>query len=436
MVYHKIRGRSVAECMMKLRSNFGSDAIILEHREVNEGGILGSALFSRKLYEVEYMLPEKGKLLKGSLGTLSSERRPVAEKKLYDSTPLSKSSLPSSRSLDDMGADIPAYPSSRFEGQGMASKIEPIFSSPRRLNPEGPPSLDKFPFSADAFPKGGVFSGPKGDSLSHIKEELSRAQLSPAFISDFLRHLEDTLSRKERSERHIVEQKSLELLARMIQTQPSRAPVSGECCAIMLIGPTGVGKTTTLAKLAARFHIIEKRAVSIYSLDHYRLAATEQLKTYASVMSLDFFAPLSEEDFAESLQRDGGEMILIDSSGASHADLERLEELNSYLQVCRKAIRLETHLVLAANTNPSLLEKILQSYQALGFDKILLTKLDETDFIGPFVEFADSYKRPFSFVTDGQEVPSHIRDADPKEIAEMLLSSSTSEKSVASRKNK
>ena len=258
-------------------------------------------------------------------------------------------------------------------------------------------------------------------SILRIEEQLSAAQLSPAFTSDFLRQLEDSLSRKEKSEYPIVEQKSLKLLSEIIHVQPGRAPVSGECRAFMLIGPTGAGKTTSLAKLAARFHIMEKRAVSIYSLDHYRLAATEQLKTYANVMNIDFSAPLSKEEFAESLRRDGAELILIDSSGVSHSDQERLIELKAYLEVCKEEMSLETHLVLAANINPVLLEKILRAYQNVGFDKILLTKLDESDFIGAFVEFADNFKRPFSFVTDGQEVPSDIRDADAKEIAALLL---------------
>ena len=502
MRYHKIRGRSVAECMMKLRSNFGPDAIILEHREINEGGLLGSGLFSHKSYEIEYMLPEKGKAAKGSslfpasAKTADNENRGLGGLNSLDRASLSplqsallaldqgeqssakgskdpqssiKSSSKNSRGykahedqsmirkfLSEAGkakkakAAEPPSPLPDFieapESIGPMGSVNtldalnpleedfrsarregaPIFSS---FSKESPPQQARDSFARPSLSTGGLrqtgaisASAYKDNSILHIGEQLSSAQLSPAFTSDFLRHLEDSLSRKEKSEYRIVEQKSLKLLSELIQTQPSRAPVSGECRALMLIGPTGAGKTTTLAKLAARFHIIEKRAVSLYSLDHYRLAATEQLKTYANVMNIDFSAPLSKEEFAESLRRDGAELVLIDSSGVSHSDQERLSELGAYLEVCRQEMSfVETHLVLAANMNPSLLGKILRSYESLGFDKILLTKVDETDFIGAFVEFADSFKRPFSFVTDGQEVPSDIRDADAKEIATMLL---------------
>ena len=421
MIYHKIRGRSVAECMMKLRSNFGSDAIILEHREVNEGGLLGSPLFSRKLYEIEYMLSEKGKGPKSSPGALNLDRdsasvlSPSLKKKLPGQGSDTKASFLSLSSINHKGGTM--YGSG--EGKDSADKgLEPIFSSFKRSGAEASAASP-----TDRFLQSKTLPSQKGDSLFQIREQLSRAQLSPAFASDFLHHLEDSLSRKEKSEPHIVEEKSLELLSQMIQTQPSQAPVRGECRALMLIGPTGVGKTTSLAKLAARFHIVEKRALSIYSLDHYRLAATEQLKTYANIMNIDFLAPLSKEEFAESLRRDGAELILIDSSGVSHSDAGRLEELKGYLELCRQEMSLETHLVLAANTNPGLLGEILESYERLGFDKILLTKLDESDFIGTFVEFADKYKRPFSFVTNGQEVPSDIRDANSREMAKILLTS-------------
>ena len=420
MRYHKIRGRSVAECMMKLRSSFGPEAIILEHREVNEGGLLGSGLFSRKSYEIEYMLPEKSRAVKGSSDPISSAKAYEGYRAQGTLGKLLKEATSANTAGSSADRNSPLEDSLRTPNQGLG----PLFS---KGGLQGGTGSNKPGFPVDDFQK----AGPKpsqipaqihrDDSILRIEEQLSVAQLSPAFTSDFLRHLEDSLSRKEKSEYRTVEQKSLKLLSEMIQTQPSRAPVSGECRALMLIGPTGVGKTTTLAKLAARFHIMEKRAVSLYSLDHYRLAATEQLKTYANVMNIDFFAPLSKEEFAESLRRDGAELILIDSSGVSHSDQERLVELRAYLEVCKQEMNLETHLVLAANMNPSLLGKILKAYQYLDFDKILLTKVDETDFIGAFVEFADSFKRPFSFVTDGQEVPSDIRDADAEEIASMLL---------------
>ena len=271
----------------------------------------------------------------------------------------------------------------------------------------------------------GTSAGPAGTDSEEsrhflrIRERLAGAQVSSEFIDTFLLNLDHSLSRREKQEYRRIEERSLEQLAEMIRTVPDVAPPRGECRAIMLMGSTGMGKTTSLAKLAARYHIFENRDVSLYSLDHYRLAATEQLKTYANVMGLEFNAPLNPEEFRETLRRDGAELMLIDTSGISHTDAERLDELGKFVQACE--VRLEKHLVLAANTSPALVEKILLAYDAVGFDKIILTKLDESDFIGAFVENADKFNRPFSFLMNGQDVPGDIMEPRPMDMARMCL---------------
>jgi len=159
--------------------------------------------------------------------------------------------------------------------------------------------------------------------------------------------------------------------------------------------------------------------VSLYSLDHVRLAATEQLKTYAAIMEAPFFAPLDEDEFKLQTEKDGAELLLIDTPGVGFMDREKLERLSSFAVACQ--VRLEKHLVIAANTSPYLLERILIAYEEIGFDKIVLTKLDEGDFIGAFIELADKFSKPFSFLTNGQDVPGAILEAEPALLAGMAL---------------
>ncbi len=427
MKYYKIRGTSISECMMKLRGTHGADAIILEHREINEGGLLGSRLFSRKSVEVEYMLTERNSI-KSLPSHYFPQKKSVTE---GNPTPPRTSGLSSPSyahgnvdalfSQRDMQKDL-------LEEAKSSRKTSSPYGIERKASSSSYPSK---PFSQTSSfnsirdlhgERGGEANIQKSYYLEEVEKQFRNAQMSPAFTNDCLRKIEDQLSPKEKGDYSDVERKTLTVLREVIRVQPSQAPIQGECRAYALIGPTGAGKTTSLAKLAARFHIAEKREVSIYSLDQYRLAATEQLKTYASVMGIDFHAPLSKEEFVESLRRDGAEMILIDTSGISYSDNERLHDLDEYLRACEEELNLERSLVLAANTNPSLLEKFLLGYGLIGFDKLILTKVDEAEFIGPFVEVADKFKRSFSFITSGQEVPTDIRDADSKEMATMALS--------------
>ena len=435
MQYKTIRGASIAECMMRLREAYGQDAVILKQRELSSGGLLGSGLFSRKSYEMEYMVPESWSTAKKRPYSSSIPKRiardpnldpkefltreaPILEKLLsmkgkdrllHERTQASQHNDKKQKEIDEKEVLQHLFPSSQ-----QAMEQEESYS------PQAPPA----PLSIRENELRHTSSTASKTTNSHflnIKERLSRAQMSPAFTSDFLQHLEQSLSSKDKEEYRLVEEKTRDNLAKIIRTIPSRAPVRGECRAIMVLGPTGAGKTTSLAKLAARFHIVEKRAVSIYSLDHYRLAAAEQLKTYANVMGLDFHVPLTKEDFIESLRRDGAELILVDTSGAGYSDKERLAELKDYVSLCEQELFVERNLVIAANTNPLLLERTMLAYENIGFDKLILTKTDESDFVGAFIETADKFKRPFSFIMDGQKVPENIRDADPQEIASMVL---------------
>ena len=255
--------------------------------------------------------------------------------------------------------------------------------------------------------------------MQQLRERLVHSRISPEFAGHFLEELEENLSPAEKREFRQVEKKSIDRLAEMIRTVPDIAPPRGECRAVMLVGPTGSGKTTTLAKLAARYQIYQKRDVSIYSLDHYRLAATEQLKFYASVIDVPFHAPLTPEAFQEDLRRDGAELMLIDTSGIGYRDTRKMEELKQFVDACE--VRLEIHLTLPAGLDPAVLEKNLLAYDRIGFDKILVTKLDETEFIGSLIEHADKFNRPFSFITNGQEVPGDIMEAGALDLAKLVV---------------
>ncbi len=436
MKYEKIRGKSIAECMMKLRSNHGPDTIILGTRELKEQGPFGLWFLSKKKYEIDYMISEKKTSPSTNLlppfSGLSSRRSELPSNRLHSlySNTLSRKSLPleekgipeSLTSLNqekkDMNLERSEQTAIQQDTQGESSpasglhKIPPIPQSLKN---------DLLEFEKPSLNMSLPQKYAKNSHLKCIQSILEHSYLSPAFASDFLRQLDDRMSNNEKEEYTRVEEQTIKQLAEMIQTVPFQLPVKGECRAFLLMGPSGAGKTTSLAKLAARFHLAEKREVSIYSLDHYRLAATEQLKTYARVMDIPFYAPMNSEEFCELLRRDGAEIFLIDTAGAGFREIKRLQKLKELIATCAKEVQLERHLVLSADSSPYLLGKIVPSYHQIGFDKFILTKVDQVDFIGAFIEIADKFKRPFSCLMDGQDVPGSICEAEPEKMARIAL---------------
>lgn len=455
MRYEKLRGKSTAELMMRIRSMYGSSAYVMATREVREGGILGSGLLSKKVYEIEFMVPEaaanarSGSPARGEVAEPERSSRvsqPTFRRMERDSShePASMVAPPKDNRTRTPSLDhilrtettpeeiLSLLSQEDLAGQSHAHPEREAGSASRPSEFPRPPEFpQREPLSR--LPERAGEGAPDESELTarplrQMRNRLLEAHFSREFTESFLVELERSLSQVDMRELRRVEERALAQLALHIRAVPDIAPVRGECRAVMLVGPTGMGKTTSVAKLAARYSLYQGREVSLYSLDHCRLAATEQLKSYASIIDVPFHAPLNPEEFSEQLRRDGAELMLIDTHGIGFRDQARIADLNRFVAACE--VRLEKHLVMAANTAPSLVEKILLAYDVLGFDKIIITKLDEGDFIGSFVEHADKFNRPFSFLMNGQEVTEDILDARPDEMARMLLKAETRSEAV------
>lgn len=186
-----------------------------------------------------------------------------------------------------------------------------------------------------------------------------------------------------------------------------------------LIGPTGVGKTTTIAKLAANLSLKQKKSVGLISIDNYRIAAVDQLKTYAAILGIPCFAALSGAELEFALRRmKEKDIILMDTAGHGHYDVERIEGLReligSYLPV-------RTHLVLSAVTNELEMERAAKNFGRLEFSSYIFTKTDETQARGVIVNQLLKLRTPISFITTGQRVPEDIFKASKTGILRLLF---------------
>ncbi|MCB1170011.1 MAG: hypothetical protein KDK25_06745 [Leptospiraceae bacterium] len=259
---------------------------------------------------------------------------------------------------------------------------------------------------------------PTARKFLQIRERLLKSNLSSDLADRIIRSVDDSLSRNDLNQPGKIEEVTLEKLTSMIRMVPDIAPPRGQCRAVMLVGPTGSGKSSSIAKLAARYQLKEKREVSIYNLDLYRLGATEMLKTYAQIINAPFHTPFTPEEFRKLLDEDPAEIMLIDTPGIGGRS-DRLEQLKQFKDAC--PVKLDVHLTVAAGTDTRLIDRVFETFDSFGFDKILLTKLDETDFFGAVIEHADKFNRPFSFLMDDPEVRGNIMDARPADLARMLL---------------
>jgi flagellar biosynthesis protein FlhF len=199
------------------------------------------------------------------------------------------------------------------------------------------------------------------------------------------------------------------------------APVDRPPRVVVLVGPTGVGKTTTIAKLAARARIAEGKKVSLVTLDTFRIAAVDQLQKYAQIIGMSLAVasdPIEFQSAVRTFAAEKSDVIFVDSAGRSQRDEMKMTELKEFLQVLPEA---EVHLVLSATTQPRTMRSVAARFAQLGFQRVILTKLDEAAGFGAILGALVEMGKPVSFLTDGQNVPDDIMTSDPERLADLVL---------------
>jgi len=257
------------------------------------------------------------------------------------------------------------------------------------------------------------------DSLFRLFTDLIEADLSEELARELVERVREEAPGAELSDPVLAKAR----IARMIEAEiPVTGPLTvqpGERRLIALVGPTGVGKTTTIAKLAANYRLKENRNVGLITVDTYRIAAVEQLRTYADIIDLPMQVVSTPREMREAVRRlDGLDLILMDTAGRSPRDDIKIQELKSLLT---EAGADEVHLVLSSVAGARTLATTAQRFAGIGTTALILTKLDEATGLGNLLPLLRAAKLPLSYVTDGQNVPDDIDTADPGRMAQMVL---------------
>ena len=198
---------------------------------------------------------------------------------------------------------------------------------------------------------------------------------------------------------------------------------------VFFVGPTGVGKTTTIAKIASRLSMGQKKKVVLLTADTYRIAAAEQLRTYANIMEVPFRVIYSTDEIRQAYQDfKDYDFIMVDTAGHSHKNEEQKENINQFIHSLDDLAEKEVFLVLSAATKYKDLVNIVDSYMSMTEFALIFTKLDETESLGNLLNIKLRTDAPLSYVTYGQNVPDDIENFNPQKTVKQLLGGKKKEK--------
>jgi flagellar biosynthesis protein FlhF len=261
------------------------------------------------------------------------------------------------------------------------------------------------------------------ETLFQCYLQLLEHQVSRDLADALIGAVRDELSANQLADEQAVRAGVLRRLERLIPIAdtpavPTRAR-DGRPLTIALVGPTGVGKTTTIAKLAASYKLRHGKRVGLITADTYRIAAVDQLRTYAGIISLPLKVVLTPDEMQAACQSMSHcDVILIDTAGRSQHNVDRIAELREML---RAADPHETHLVMSSAADESVLHRTTEVFKAVNPNRIIMTKLDEAVNFGVLVNVVRRAGAALSFVTTGQEVPDHIEPGRADRLARLIL---------------
>ena len=382
------RAKSIRDALALVRRELGPSAAVLHTRELN-GGLLRRMVFGRQ-YEVA---------ASAAVNVPSRLPEGLAEKVSGVGYPVSEGPAVRPAHLE---ADYRSQYRDDFRQQ-VAGQLDELHAMVEKLcqRAASTPMHDLPEALFDVFTD--LIEAEVDEGVARQWIDAIRATADPHVLDDPLR----------------VKARVGELLEDEIQVTGPIAVDANRCRVVALVGPTGVGKTTTIAKLAANYRLREKRRVGLITVDTYRVAAVEQLRTYADIIDLPMEVVATPREMREAVARMSHlDLVLMDTAGRSPRDEIRIQELKSMLAEAEPD---DVCLVLSSTAGAKSLIAAAERFADVGTTALLLTKLDEANSLGHLVSLVRSCRLPVCYLTDGQNVPDDIQVAECGQLGKMLL---------------
>lgn len=369
------RAKSMQEALSLVRRELGPEASVLHTRELN-GGLVRRMLFGRK-YEVAA----------------------ATQVNVPSRLPVRMQAEQRAEGFESAVATMPAAHALNHQVAGQLDRLQEM--------------IEKLCSQPAMAPRHDL-----PETLFHVFTDMIEAEVDESIARDLLDRVRGD------SGLHVAD--SLLVKARIAQLIEDEIAVTGplatsadKCRLVALVGPTGVGKTTTIAKLAANYRLREKKRVGLITVDTYRVAAVEQLRTYADIIDLPMEVVSTPREMREAVARMRNlDLVLMDTAGRSPRDEIKIQELRSLLA---EAEADDVLLVLSATAGTRSLVATAERFSAVGTTGLLLTKLDEATSLGHLVALTRECRLPVSYLTDGQNVPDDIQVAERRQLAYLML---------------
>ncbi|GIP33085.1 flagellar biosynthesis protein FlhF [Paenibacillus sp. J2TS4] len=407
---------SMPDALVRIRSDLGKNAVILNTKEIRTGGLWG--WFGKKKIEViaaaDESPPPPLSSVSPSVHQAAVQAETAAAAAYSGRRPYSMSASEQTEGFPDTlkkGAPI-------VTDSGVRPAKEAADNSEGR---DGPilEEIRQMKKLVQQLSTASVSEASAPPEWLELKERLLEQEVSPELVERILGPIRDEMHESaEEWDRARLVSSARDKMLEIFADQGAKA-ISEHTRIVHIVGPTGVGKTTSIAKLAAEQVLKHKRKVGLITSDTYRISAIEQLKTYATILNIPLEVVFSPQDMQRAFsQLEDRDIIFMDTAGRNYRNEMYVSELNSLLQSKGAS---ETFLVLSLTTKYRDMKVIADNFMKFKLDKVLFTKMDETGTLGSILNLIDSLNLQLSYVTNGQNVPDDIAEASEQQIINVIL---------------